>query len=427
MNKKIHLNKKAISWIWLWLGTLFISFSAQAQTYDPYAVQVINNLIANNGLTATPDAPETWTFATWNDENPKQLIELDFISITYIFLHGDASFAGLTTLQKLLISDSRISLLDLTNCTQLQKLDCYACVNLTKLDLTNCTQLEYLKCYECELTQLSVTNCIQLKSIDCTDNHLTELNVANCTQLQRLWCELNGLTKLVLTNCTQLYDLGCSLNCLTELDLTNCTQLQNLWCYCNSLTELNLTNCMHLKSLSCYHNCLTKLSLGVDNLSLFLGLDQKVSLTLHENEAGEYTHSILLNNPAFGNNAISYWDNILKSVDTTVTSTIFSVQTGKAGYELSGTMNFNYTKVGINEQDKVQLQVYPNPTTGQLTINNEQLTINNVEIFDIYGKKHHLITSSSNHLINISHLPAGVYFVKITTDTGIQTQKIIKL
>ena len=64
--------------------------------------------------------------------------------------------------------------------------------------------------------------------------------------------------------------------------------------------------------------------------------------------------------------------------------------------------------------------------------------MNNIEIFDIYGKKcqitnlisqasNHLITSSSNHLINISHLQAGIYFVKITTAKGVITQKIVKL
>jgi hypothetical protein len=42
--------------------------------------------------------------------------------------------------------------------------------------------------------------------------------------------------------------------------------------------------------------------------------------------------------------------------------------------------------VGIKEHNNIasgKLLVYPNPTTGQLIINNEQLTINNVEIFDI--------------------------------------------
>jgi hypothetical protein len=51
------------------------------------------------------------------------------------------------------------------------------------------------------------------------------------------------------------------------------------------------------------------------------------------------------------------------------------------------------------------------------------------EVFDAYGRKlssHHLITSSSNHLINISHLPAGVYVVKILTENGVITRKVVK-
>ena len=84
---------------------------------------------------------------------------------------------------------------------------------------------------------------------------------------------------------------------------------------------------------------------------------------------------------------------------------------------------------GVMENVKPEILVYPNPTNGQLTIDNEQLTINNVEVFDVYGKKlssNHLIVSSSNHLINIAHLQAGIYFVKIFTEAGIITKKVIK-
>jgi hypothetical protein len=94
--------------------------------------------------------------------------------------------------------------------------------------------------------------------------------------------------------------------------------------------------------------------------------------------------------------------------------------------------------VGIVETDNYpSLRVYPNPTTGELTIDNGQLTIDNVEIFDVYGRKlssHHLITSSSNHLIisssihqiNISHLPAGFFFVTATTENGVFVEKVVK-
>ena len=79
------------------------------------------------------------------------------------------------------------------------------------------------------------------------------------------------------------------------------------------------------------------------------------------------------------------------------------------------------------------IRVYPNPVNEQLTINNEQLIINNVEIFDVMGRvvytvETRLIASlqQSATTINISHLPSSVYFVKIYTENGVVTQKIIK-
>jgi len=75
------------------------------------------------------------------------------------------------------------------------------------------------------------------------------------------------------------------------------------------------------------------------------------------------------------------------------------------------------------------ISVVPNPTTGQLSIVNCQLSINSVEVFDVYGRKlssHHLIISSSHHQIDISHLSSGLYFVKITTKQGVIVKKVIK-
>jgi len=71
------------------------------------------------------------------------------------------------------------------------------------------------------------------------------------------------------------------------------------------------------------------------------------------------------------------------------------------------------------------VQVYPNPTRGELIINNEQLIINNIEVFDIYGRKCHSLPvtcHSSLVTINISHLPNGIYFLRIDG----QTVKVIK-
>jgi hypothetical protein len=91
------------------------------------------------------------------------------------------------------------------------------------------------------------------------------------------------------------------------------------------------------------------------------------------------------------------------------------------------------------------ITLIPNPTTGELTIDNGQLTINSIEVFDIYGRKlsshhliptsshhliptssHHLIPTPPHHLINISHLQPGIYFVKIKTEAGEIVKKVIK-
>jgi len=82
-----------------------------------------------------------------------------------------------------------------------------------------------------------------------------------------------------------------------------------------------------------------------------------------------------------------------------------------------------------SDSDSFNALIYPNPTYGELRVMSYELRVMSVEVFDIYGKKqlsHHLITTSSHHHINISNLPAGVYFVKIYTDKGETIKKIVK-
>lgn len=84
----------------------------------------------------------------------------------------------------------------------------------------------------------------------------------------------------------------------------------------------------------------------------------------------------------------------------------------------------------ILENEKDEITIHPNPTTGKLLIESEELHIEKIEIFDIFGRKQNVEVENfwfAEIKIDISHLPAGVYFVKITTQTTTQTKKIIKL
>ena len=427
------------------------SLSVKAQIYDPAAVAVINNLIANNSLVATPNAPETWYFATWNDEIPRQLTQLH---LDYKNMSGAASFAGLTALQELDCSYNRfveldvsqcnglqllystnnsLVVLDVSQCTGLKELNCRF-NNLTKLDLSQCTGLQWLYCDNNELTELyisqctglqwlscdgnslvkldvsqctglqwlycgnnelaeldlsgcsvlqklfcsynsfselkfdqcaelrelfcynnnlmelDVTQCTKLQELDCRTNNLTELDVHKCAELQWLSCDNNSLVKLDVTQCTELETLRCAFNNLNELDVTQCIELKRLDCTDNNLSELDVTRCTGLLMLFCSRNNLTKLDVsGLIFLGNFNGDYQNIFLTFYESTTGEYTRNISLNQPTFGNNAITYESGNLRSVDNTVAKVNFTVQIGSnSWYILSGTMIFTYPTYAIN-------------------------------------------------------------------------------
>ena len=72
--------------------------------------------------------------------------------------------------------------------------------------------------------------------------------------------------------------------------------------------------------------------------------------------------------------------------------------------------------------------LYPNPTSSFITVENKDFTIEKVELFDLSGKIISVIDDCENANIQI-HLETfsnGIYFAKITTSKGITTQKVVK-
>ena len=102
--------------------------------------------------------------------------------------------------------------------------------------------------------------------------------------------------------------------------------------------------------------------------------------------------------------------------------------------------NTNVESINLTELNTIE--IYPNPTTGELRIRQQrsalanyettfsvsQLGIEEVEIYDIMGKKHPTVNYqlSTVNSIDISQLPAGIYFVRITTEKGVVTKKVVK-
>ena len=87
----------------------------------------------------------------------------------------------------------------------------------------------------------------------------------------------------------------------------------------------------------------------------------------------------------------------------------------------------------IPENETSKFLVYPNPTTGELTIEVAGQACNDVqrvEVFDIYGRKQNVEFNSYGLMVlrsyGLSHLQSGIYLLKISTPQGNFYEKIIK-
>ncbi len=128
------------------------------------------------------------------------------------------------------------------------------------------------------------------------------------------------------------------------------------------------------------------------------------------------------------------------SVETTVTDTAddsYSWQgttyTESGTYQWQGTtaegcdstvtlmLVINHVGIGEIDYSKMNIDVYPNPTTGQLTIDAEGIL--SVEVFDPTGRK--VATHERANKIDLTKFPAGTYLLKIHLPSGTSLHRVI--
>lgn len=89
-----------------------------------------------------------------------------------------------------------------------------------------------------------------------------------------------------------------------------------------------------------------------------------------------------------------------------------------------------FTEEVLSNQDfnESSIVVYPNPTEDQLTIASPLSQITEVSIYDVRGRVIQTIevNNQNNYQINTQTLESSMYFVKITTQNGSITKRIIK-
>lgn len=84
------------------------------------------------------------------------------------------------------------------------------------------------------------------------------------------------------------------------------------------------------------------------------------------------------------------------------------------------TSNIN-SMLAVQQIEMEQMSIYPNPASGKITI--DAKGIQSVKITDLAGKT--VLDQPTSGAVNVASLPAGIYMVHATTETGNAQQKLV--
>ncbi len=102
---------------------------------------------------------------------------------------------------------------------------------------------------------------------------------------------------------------------------------------------------------------------------------------------------------------------------------------GDGGYINSWTINIcKIVPLSASDFDKNKFKIYPNPTNNSVSVFFEDLQITGYVVYDIQGRE--ILSENkqfnANFDIDLSSFNSGIYLLKIATDKGYFTQKVIK-
>ena len=286
----------------------------------------------------------------------------------------------------------------------------------------------YLRCDRVDTLDLSACPSIEILSCGSTLSTLRSLNVKNCMNLRVILVYGQKLSYLDLLDNTVFQDLLCKENELTSIDLVT---IEYISCGENRLPLSELYKISEMIS---------------DPYDKLLGRQVFLQRRLVVGDTVDFSSQ-----KEFGGIATVF---TVEKSGRLAPPSDYTVEDGVITFHKSGIYNVIMTNaavvshplhgmarviapfevmdsVGIHEpaQEVSKIEVHPNPTTGELTMNNEQLIINNVGVYDVYGRKQKIIINYQLSIINsidILHLPAGIYFLKIRTEAGEVVKKVVK-
>ena len=348
--------------------------------------------------------------------------------------------------------------------------------NVVSLDVRNNTELSGLNCSGNQITSLDLSGCTTFTSLYCVNNLLSNLYIGNCTTLRVLNCNNNHLPLsdlFVASEILKKNDMPVSYRLLGSQTLMSQNVLLGVPLFADQAvfggkyTKYSVSKNGSTAPASDYiitNGTITFHVIGIYTITMTNdaiisdpSLPAEVTVELTVKSAN--TDASLVNlsvsegslSPVFHSDTLDYTVDVPHSISSiTLTATANDTNASVSGDGVKmlnvGTNSFTITvtaKDGITTQNytvtvnrasdvgieqlritNYALQVYPNPATNQLTIDNGQLTMDNIEIYSVMGQKLQstIVNLQSKIAIDVSNLASGMYYLKINN----QITKFVK-
>lgn len=247
--------------------------------------------------------------------------------------------------------------------------------------------------------------------IDGKNGKVLTSSISKITDLNVQLSDIKDLTGI--QDFTSLEFLNCQFNFLTSLNVTKNSKLIELYTHGNDLTTLNVSANTALTTLQVNKNKLTALDISKNTKLVYVNVSENAlkTLNLKNGNNNNFTTAFMFKNPAL----------LCIQVDNASFATTSSVFSKDATASYSATCT-----LGIEDSVFDKVVMYPNPTKGEVNINNVSL-----EKATVYNSLGQLVKSfvfnsgDTNNTINLSGLPKGIYYVYLISEDAASAKKVI--
>lgn len=243
--------------------------------------------------------------------------------------------------------------------------------------------------------------------------------IQDFVSLEKLTIKYSYITELDISQNLQLRELYCGSNELTSLDVSSNILLEKLYCGnygidvgpFNMIEEIDLSNNPNIYDFNAYDMFIKKIKLKNGNNNANMKIN--VSVFPWGMDSPDYDP-----NEIFNTVCIEVDDENLAQNNQYPYSEWNITHGGHVAVNFSEECNLN-----ISDFTQSKIKIYPNPVTDILYFDTTGTTIEKIIVFDLSGRK--IMEQNQVNTISVSGLQKGNYILKILSDKGIQTEKII--